>query len=156
MRVGKMNKKFLRRYLVIVVLVILLLTGCTREEATTKTEEVVAGQQRSTSDVKRLKIYTTGFSYIRDILGAYENRYHDVIVETIEIPEYDDYQQRLKKDLLVGHGPDVIIFESTTFPNIEKVAETDVFYDMNNYLLQDSESNLDEFNQPVLESGQFG
>lgn len=148
------------RFLVILMLVALVLTGCTKGKGIAQTEEDGTKQQVATSNVKgshvkRVKIYTAGFTYIRDILGAYESRYPDVIVETIEIFEYKEYQERIKKDLLVGHGPDVIIFESSTFPNIEKVAETGVFYDMKELFQQDSEMDLSEFNESVLSSGQF-
>lgn len=125
----------------------LVLSGCTEKQFIQTDKEEEQG---------KLLIYTRKYDeYMNEIIAAYERKYNDVDVEKVIFEDYQSYKDTLVKDIMVGEGPDVILFDGWVFNNIVKTMDTGAFYDLNEFITSDENFDLDELSEPVLSCGQY-
>ena len=71
------------------------------------------------------------------------------------IDQWEEYNNKITTELLAGEGPDIIVVNNYTFPNITKVMSTNVFCDLNELIKDDKEFKLTDYNEKVLEAGVY-
>ena len=89
----------------------------------------------------RLTVYIAEDAYeavLTPALELFRERYPEVEVN-IETYNEDEYKTVLRKEIPEGMGPDLVLFQSNTFPDIYKTMSTGVFEDLNPYFALDEE-----------------
>ncbi len=98
---------------------------------------------------------------INQVKAEFERRYPDINLEYIEFGTYLDeeartsFSERLKVELLAGRGPDVVFFDRRTFPDLYKVLDAGVFYDLNEMLDTDETFHIEDYIRPIFDGGLY-
>ena len=65
----------------------------------------------------------------------------------------DEYNERIRAELPAGKGPDLLVLDEGTLPDLYKTMTTGIFEDLNPYFAEDGEIDLAEFLMPVMDGG---
>ncbi len=65
----------------------------------------------------------------------------------------EQYERRMSTELLAGEGPDVVFLDAKYFDNIDKLAASGYFADLNPYFKADPDYDADNYYQPVFNAG---
>ncbi len=65
----------------------------------------------------------------------------------------EQYERRMSTELLAGEGPDVVFLDAKYFDNIDKLAASGYFADLNPYLEADPDFDAGNYYQPVFDAG---
>ncbi len=65
-----------------------------------------------------------------------------------------DYQDTLNTELMAGKGPDLLLFDDQV-PNIYKLMDIGLFYNLDNFLLADEEFHREEYDAKRLDMGLY-
>jgi len=92
-------------------------------------------------------------------LNIFREKYPHVEIEVIEFGrnDADKYFTLLKTELMAGKGPDLILEQPMGggFLDIYKLMDTGIFVDLQPFIDEDSEFNLDDYNKAVLDAGRY-
>ena len=148
----------------ILTLVLLLsaLAGCGKSEDPAKPD----GQTETEADYSwfsmpedtgKLVVYTSPeYNSLYDpAIRIFQEKYPEIEISRQTYGE-DEYQTLLRAEIPAGKGPDLVLFQSNTFPDIYKTMQTGLFEDLNPYFAVDDEIALSEFLRPVMDGGVFG
>jgi len=149
---------------IILTLALLLsaLAGCGKSEDPAKPD----GQPETEADYSwfsmpeetgKLVLYTTErYGSLYDpAIRVFQEKYPEIEVSCRTYGE-DECQTVLRAEVPAGGGPDLVLFQSSTFPDIYKTMQTGLFEDLNPYFAVDDEIALSEFLGPVMDGGVFG
>ncbi len=100
--------------------------------------------------------------WVSRALDLYDEQYPHVKV-TVELFRIDpvdpspllieQYERRMSTELLAGEGPDVVFLDAKYFDNIDKLAASGYFADLNPYFETDPDFDADNYYQPVFDAG---
>jgi len=97
--------------------------------------------------------------YILDsAIKIFNEIYPDIEIEIRDFEGrdgYDEYETLLQTELPLGKGPDLLLMSGTEFPDMYKTMDTDVFCDLNDFINNDFDFNLDNYNKAVLNVGVY-
>ncbi len=65
----------------------------------------------------------------------------------------EQYGKRMSTELLAGEGPDVVFLDAQYFDNIDKLAASGYFADLNPFLEADPDFDADSYYQPLFDAG---
>jgi len=87
----------------------------------------------------------------------YEEMWDDAFSIYGDIDLQNDYQNKLYADILAGKGPDLIFTKTNLQPlnDIWKKIDTDVFYDLDEFIITDKNFDINDYNNTVLNAGVY-
>ena len=139
-----MKKKFLIGGLIVCILVLVMGTF----KGYNKT--IISNKNNS----NELTIYTVKNDTVQKrLIRKYKIENSDIKVNEVEFDDYEQYNEALTTDLLVGKGPDVIFAYSGYIERLNKMVEANLFLDINELLKEDKDFNLENYNTVVMDSG---
>ena len=139
-----MKKKFLIGGLIVCILVLVMGTF----KGYNKT--IISNKNNS----NELTIYTVKNDTVQKrLIRKYKIENSDIKVNEVEFDDYEQYNEALTTDLLVGKGPDVIFAYSAYIERLNKMVEANLFLDINELLKEDKDFNLENYNTVVMDSG---
>ena len=149
----------LKNLICFLLLPIVLNTATACSSKTNKEESAT-----NAGDKVNLKIYNMPddeYNGGKDITRArikYLEKYKDKV--TLDLKEFTtdqwkEYNNKITTELLAGEGPDIIVVNNNTFPNITKVMSTNVLCDLDELIKDDKEFKLTDYNEKVLEAGVY-
>ena len=108
-------------------------------------------------DTGKLVVYISAeYNSLYDpAIRIFQEKYPEIEISRQTYGE-DEYQTLLRAEIPAGGGPDLVLFQSSTFPDIYKTMQTGLFEDLNPYFAVDDEIALSEFLRPVMDGGVFG
>jgi len=149
--------------LVLALLLMLSITACQNQNNAInggEIEKTVPENREPQTD--KLTIYMNPFcdDLIDRATVEFKRLYPDIELDIIDFGTdlsgaRSAYLQTLQTELMSGKGPDLIVSAYFDFPDIRKAIEAGVFYDLDNFLLNDEDFNFDLYNKAVLETGVF-
>lgn len=80
----------------------------------------------------------------------------DIQVEIEYLPSIwfdSEYSTRLTTELMAQSGPDIIVMNSTTFPDVYKAMRSNLFVDLNTYISKDETFRREDYIEPALDAG---
>ena len=106
-------------------------------------------------DTGKLEIYSPGNLYsslLNPAIEIFKQLYPEIEV-SYEILSNEEYETRIRTEIPAGKGPDLVLMTDTTFPDVYKTMQTDLFEDLNPYFGTDEEIALSVFVKPVMDAG---
>ncbi len=106
------------------------------------------------SDKKELDIYL--LDYQRDIIKAvdlYNGEQDNAKIRITAFSNIEEYRSKLATEIMANDGPDIILFMNKDLQSVHKMAATGVFHDLDNFIKNDKNLNLSDFNEKVFNSG---
>ena len=106
-------------------------------------------------ETDKLVLYTSDngcASLLNPAVEIFRNLYPDVEV-TYEVVDPDTYQTMIREEVPAGQGPDLVLLQNKTLPDLYKTMSSGVFEDLNRYFDKDEEIDLADFVGPVMEAG---
>lgn len=102
----------------------------------------------------KLVLYTQHMTTttVTPAVNIFKEMYPDVDVEVINYSD-DEYSDILRAELPAGKGPDVFFSYGGDIPDIYKTMSTEIFVDLNQFILRDSEFNIDSYVKGVIDAG---
>jgi multiple sugar transport system substrate-binding protein len=67
----------------------------------------------------------------------------------------DEYLKKITTEISVGEGPDILLDSAFSFPALNKIAESQVFCDLDKYINADKQLKLSDFYSKVMDCGVF-
>lgn len=64
-------------------------------------------------------------------------------------------KEKALTEIMSGSGPDVLILRTQLFPNIHKMVQNNVFYNLDSLIKDNSSFKVDEYNQKVMKTGMY-
>jgi ABC-type glycerol-3-phosphate transport system substrate-binding protein len=157
-RSAKMSKNIIKKILLLVVISIVM-TSCSTKEATKETtkETNISGD---TNGKAKLVIYTSetilGGSYLTRAIEEFNENNKNVQIMPKDFKnDWEGFRNKMATGLVAGDGPDIIMFNTSTFTSIHKAIESGAFYDLNALIKDDKYFKLSDYNEKVLQSGVF-
>lgn len=153
------KKSFKALFLFIAIAV--LLTSCTTQETA---NEVIhkTGQPENASggdgNKDNLSIYLSRDvigDYLKDALDEFNKNNKNIQIIPQDIGDFEAFSKKITTELVAGAGPDIVVFNSSTFSSIHKAIASGVFYDLNLLINGDTEFKLSDYNNKVMEAGVF-
>lgn len=103
-----------------------------------------------------LEIYLIdGNNIQRRLIERYKKEYPNVTVKEVLFDTYEEYSNRLNTELLAGKGPDIIFVQNTGLKRLNKLMESNIFFDINELIKQDSQFNINDYNSIVMNCGVY-
>jgi multiple sugar transport system substrate-binding protein len=95
--------------------------------------------------------------HMNPIVNLYRQKYPNVnlIVETPGATDFTAYTTRLTTELAAGKGPDILFPGEMLMADINSLADNGTFLDLNEFIEQDENFDLDDYVRGVLDSGLF-
>ena len=106
-------------------------------------------------ETDKLVLYTSDngcSSLLNPAVEIFRNLYPDVEV-AYEVVDPDTYQTMIREEVPAGQGPDLVLLQNKTLPDLYKTMSSGVFEDLNRYFDKDEEIDLADFVGPVMEAG---
>lgn len=120
-----------------------LLVGCIGEKTDSNLSE------------NTVKLYL--MSYTKSYMTKAEKEFNDKFPnKTLDVEYFDNREElanKLNTELLAGRGPDVVLFDSSTFGSIYKTINTGAFCDINTLIKEDKSFNMNSYNEKVMDCG---
>ncbi len=115
--------------------------------------------QKNDVQSNKLSLYLLNNGDRTDIVAAI-NDFNSVSKVKVEIKNFstgqaEEYCNILATELMSGIGPDIVLIEAGEFKSVYKAISTNVFYDINEQIKNDTSFKLDDYNKKVLNSGVF-
>ena len=88
-------------------------------------------------------------------INIFKQKYPNVEIIYTQYDDSQRYNQIIQTEIPAGKGPDLLVLSSYDFPDIYKVMETGIFYDLNNFIENDSEFDMTLYNKSVMDSGVY-
>lgn len=135
---------------IVIICVLLLGTACSGTVEQTNEQLTIYAQDELEHDIT---VYT-------NVVENYKSKYPTVDVQIYEgnsdeTMTSDAEQSALKAAMASGNGPDILLGLCSS-QDVEKLAKSHLFYDINELLKKDTEFKLDEtYQENVLEAGVF-
>ncbi len=103
------------------------------------------------------------------VLPIYKASHPEVQVDVKNFGEYssrtdiENYQTVLATELMAGQGPDLILWNgypygddaARDFGDVYKVMDAGIFYNLDNFIQNDSEFNMEDYNQAIFDAGVY-
>ncbi|MDD4493523.1 MAG: extracellular solute-binding protein [Eubacteriales bacterium] len=146
--------------LLILMTVIALSSSCSAKQNGTQENTIRETQESSTPEntidekpsIKVFVRYIFGNYYMNEALDIFSEKFPEVVVNKEIINSYEEYDAKLSTELMAGEGPDLILYEF--FPrDLYKMSETGVFYDLDTFIKQDTEFDMENFPKVIMDSG---
>jgi len=105
----------------------------------------------------KLVLYTYSMNkfMITPAVNIFKEKYPDVEVEVVNYSD-QEYENILPTELGAGKGPDLVLsFTGDLGGNIYKMMATEIFVDLNQFIVRDNEFSLDDYVKGVLDSGVY-
>ena len=106
-------------------------------------------------DTGKLEIYSPGNLYsslLNPAIEIFKELYPEIEVSYTILSD-EEFETRIRTEIPAGKGPDLVLMTDTTFPDIYKTMQTDLFEDLNPYFGTDEEIALSDFVKPVMDAG---
>ena len=88
-------------------------------------------------------------------VNIFKKTYPNVKVEMREFEDRSEYETIRDAELPAGKGPDLLLSNSYSFPDIYKVMDADLFCDLNDFIGGDPDFDLGEYKKVVLDGGVY-
>lgn len=93
-------------------------------------------------------------------ITQYENLYPDVNILYKSFGNYSseaqlNFEQELYTELMAGKGPDVLLYSISTFPDVHKVFESGVLYNIDILINKDSAFSEQDYIKGIMEGGYY-
>lgn len=155
-----MCKKFLINLFLVMAISILLTSCTTQETANNAVQNTVQAGNTSTDGENKdnLSIYLCKDvigDYLKEALDEYNKNNKNVQIVSQDIGDFEAFGKKITTELLAGDGPDIVVFNSSTFSSIHKAVASGAFYDLNSLINEDTEFKLSDYNDKVMEAGVF-
>jgi multiple sugar transport system substrate-binding protein len=98
------------------------------------------------SDDKRTIAAITEFNYENKV----QIHYQQISTDQIRSGEY---MKKVTTEIMAGEGPDILLESAYSFPALDKIVESKVFCDLDQYINEDKQFKLSDFNTKVLDCG---
>ena len=138
--------------MIISAALILSLSACSSSSSSDTQKEQ---KQEDSSSSSKLTILNCLNNNIDLEIAKFTTKHPDIKLEE-EIYE-DETTREIKKQtmtkVLAGEGPDILIMRVKDFPNINKMFQSKLFYDLNTLIKDDKSFKMDEYNKVVMDSG---
>ncbi len=112
----------------------------------------------STSKKTKLSIFYMDYNRgIQNALRKSRDLYPEIeFDETVfEATKFEEMDTKLSTELMAGEGPDIIIFDNSTFSSLYKVANSGIFADLNPFLARDNELKKSDYNDKFFDCGVY-
>ena len=106
-------------------------------------------------DTGKLEIYSPGNMYssiLNPAVEIFKELYPEIEV-SYEIISDDEFETRIRTEIPAGKGPDLVLMTRSTFPDIYKTMQSDLFEDLNPHFGTDEGIALTDFVKPVMDVG---
>ncbi len=147
---GGIQMKAIKRILIFIVTVTLLLnTACSSNEQS---------DSKNNTTQKKLSIwYLDSDKRTKYNIQKFRDIYPDIeISETVyNLEIFQDMLTKLSTELMVGEGPDIILFHKLYFGSLNRALESGVFTDLNALIKKDKEFNENEYYQKIFDVGNY-
>jgi ABC-type glycerol-3-phosphate transport system substrate-binding protein len=102
----------------------------------------------------RYNIYGRGdkYNFMYDMIDEYKVRVNEAKIEIIHFNNHDDLRTRMTVEIISGGGPDIVMIDPRYFPSMNKIPDG-VFCDLNEFILQDENFNIEDYYTAILDSG---
>lgn len=150
---------FKRILALIVISGLLLNTACFNNENENKSSKLVIkeGNSKATNNNKsKLSIFYMEYNQgIKNALRKSRDLYPEIeFDETVfETGKIDEMNTKLSTKLMVGEGPDIIVFAPSIFSSLYKVANSGVFADLNQLISKDKDFNKNDYYESIFDCG---
>ncbi|MDD4493522.1 MAG: extracellular solute-binding protein [Eubacteriales bacterium] len=154
--------KTIRNITIFIAFISILISAssCSTKQNATHENTIRETRENSTqgnSDNKEqsIKIYLQsdyGTNYINQALDVFSAKFPEAVLNKEIIKDTEVYRNRISTELMAGEGPDLILFEYYT-PDIYRMSELGVFYDLNSLISQDKEFDMDKYFNAVMDCG---
>ncbi len=103
-----------------------------------------------------LVLYSAGMlsTTITYAVELFEKQYPDVHIEWYKLGE-EEFENKIRAEIPAGRGPDVFVADSYTLPDIYKTMSTGVFEDLNPYIANDADFDINDFYTGIMDEGVF-
>lgn len=146
----------------IICMLLLFSASCTsgneKKELVTPVKQVSAEEKVSEPSKVLTLRYLTFSDNSRNAVREFETTYPDTAVEyqVLDADMFDEFRSKLTAELMAGEGPDVIVFSSTYFESMYKVASSGVFTDLNKLIEKDTDFNMEDYRQGIMNDCLYG
>ncbi len=151
------------RYLISVLLLSLLLLSCQKESAQSPSGEPGAAAEDAAfefpEETNKLVVYNSHIvpmtgpeAALLPAIDIFEKLYPDVEVE-IKYFSNNELVQIMRTEIPAGTGPDLLFCHINYFPDIEKTKAAHVFIDLNPYIENDDDFDMDNYIGHVADIG---
>ena len=148
------------RKLVSHALALLIVLGCCSCSSSSQTDKTSTSTKGTTDSKNKPTItvqYFVGRADIQKALRAFQSNNPEVTVKSEsyenDIKTVNAFSNKLLLDLNTGEGPDVMIYEPNLFKSLYKAVGSGAFYDINNLIEADKESNLADCYSNIIDCG---
>ncbi len=151
----------IRRFLSILLIPILLFANsCTNNTEITNEKSPQPSSESPTYETfvlpkptDKLTVYTMSMTAytLTPAVNIFKEKYPEVDVEVISYSD-GEYETILKTELASGGGPDLFFSFGNDLPDIYKTMSTEIFVDLNQFLLRDDEYNPDDYVTGVMDA----
>ncbi|MBR4895111.1 MAG: carbohydrate ABC transporter substrate-binding protein, partial [Clostridia bacterium] len=156
------------RILSLILAIILLLpalAGCDSETVPSQQTGTVAipGNESEYPDFElpeetdTLVLYSSGLNTktLTYAVEIFKRMYPEVNVDWHKL-EQDEFVTQIRAEIPAGKGPDLLYASGSDFSDIYKTMSTGVFEDLNPYIANDPDFNLDDCIEGIMEEGLYG
>ena len=156
------------RILSLILAIILLLpalAGCDSETVPSQQTGTVAipGNESEYPDFElpeetdTLVLYSSGLNTktLTYAVEIFKRMYPEVNVDWHKL-EQDEFVTQIRAEIPAGKGPDLLYASGSDFSDIYKMMSTGVFEDLNPYIANDPDFNLDDCIEGIMEEGLYG
>ncbi len=104
-----------------------------------------------------LVLYSSGLntSTINHAVDIFKRKYPEVNVDWHRLGE-DEFVTQIRAEIPAGKGPDLLYASGSDFSDIYKTMSTGVLEDLNPYIANDPDFNLDDYIEGIMEEGLYG
>lgn len=92
------------------------------------------------------------YNFMYSMLDKYDMWINKADIQVTEFSNADDMKTRMTVEMLSGGGPDIILVDPRYFPSLNKMPDG-VFCDLNEFIDQDEDFNMDDYYREVMDSG---
>ena len=136
--------------MIISAALILSLSACSSYSSSDTNNE-----QKQEDSSSKLTVLNCLYNSMEQEIAEFATNHPDIKVKE-EIYENETTREINKQTftkVLAGEGPDVFIMEVRDFPNIHKMFQSELFYDLNTLIKEDKSFKMEEYNKVVMDSG---
>ena len=132
---------------------ILSLSACSTSSSSDTNKE----QQEDSSS--GLAIFSKAGSQIDGVVSQFKTLHPEIKIQDERYFDDDEgtggIKQKAITELMTGEGPDVLVLEEKDFPNLHKMLENNIFYDLNTLMDNDSSFKRGDYNKIAMDSGVY-
>ncbi len=131
------------------------------KETASSTDSTTPSQQTPNSsdntEKEHLKMYLFfDMGRASDAVKKYNMRSMGAKIDVESTQNGAEFTQKFTTSMLAGDGPDIIVAITKYVTSLNSMAKNGAFFDLNRYMKNDPEMKLNDYYQPVIDSGVMG